>query len=77
MFTTLDKIAHSDPKTADIVLIENYAAFQNRLCFFLVLFINLLNLFCMRSFLFVCLAPHHFVDIQVTKLLCVCWMQSL
>jgi mannose/fructose/N-acetylgalactosamine-specific phosphotransferase system component IID len=31
MFTTLDKIAHSDPKTADIVLIENYAAFQNSL----------------------------------------------
>uniref|UniRef100_A0A0D9VWI1 Exocyst complex component Sec3 PIP2-binding N-terminal domain-containing protein n=1 Tax=Leersia perrieri TaxID=77586 RepID=A0A0D9VWI1_9ORYZ len=31
MFTTLDKIAQSDPKTADIVLIENYAAFQNSL----------------------------------------------
>jgi hypothetical protein len=35
MFATLEKIAQSDPKTADIVLIENYAAFQNRLCFFL------------------------------------------
>ncbi|KAM3294116.1 hypothetical protein ACQJBY_037180 [Aegilops geniculata] len=31
MFTTLEKIAQSDPKTADIVLIENYAAFQNSL----------------------------------------------
>ncbi|KAG8062775.1 hypothetical protein GUJ93_ZPchr0003g17614 [Zizania palustris] len=31
MFVTLDKIAQSDPKTADIVLIENYAAFQNSL----------------------------------------------
>jgi hypothetical protein len=34
MFTTLEKIAQGDPKTADIVLIENYAAFQNRLLFF-------------------------------------------
>ncbi|KQK14130.1 exocyst complex component SEC3A [Brachypodium distachyon] len=31
MFTTLEKIAQSDTKTADIVLIENYAAFQNSL----------------------------------------------
>ncbi|KAK1645189.1 hypothetical protein QYE76_062994 [Lolium multiflorum] len=31
MFTTLEKIAQGDPKTADIVLIENYAAFQNSL----------------------------------------------
>ncbi|GJN24038.1 hypothetical protein PR202_gb11746 [Eleusine coracana subsp. coracana] len=31
MFATLEKIAQSDPKTADIVLIENYAAFQNSL----------------------------------------------
>ncbi|OEL29368.1 Exocyst complex component SEC3A [Dichanthelium oligosanthes] len=31
MFSTLEKIAQSDPKTADIVLIENYAAFQNSL----------------------------------------------
>ncbi|KAK1645785.1 hypothetical protein QYE76_063590 [Lolium multiflorum] len=31
MFTTLEKIAQSDPKTADIVLTENYAAFQNSL----------------------------------------------
>jgi hypothetical protein len=37
MFATLEKIAQSDPKTADIVLIENYAAFQNRLCFFIFL----------------------------------------
>jgi hypothetical protein len=31
MFATLEKIAQSDPKNADIVLIENYGAFQNRL----------------------------------------------
>ncbi|XP_062215174.1 exocyst complex component SEC3A-like isoform X2 [Phragmites australis] len=31
MFATLEKIAQSDTKTADIVLIENYAAFQNSL----------------------------------------------
>ncbi|XP_072987152.1 exocyst complex component SEC3A-like [Typha latifolia] len=31
MFATLEKIAQSDPKTADIVLLENYAAFQNSL----------------------------------------------
>lgn len=31
MFTTLEKIAQSgDPKGADIILLENYAAFQNR-----------------------------------------------
>ena len=35
MFATLEKIAQGDPKSADIVLIENYAAFQNRLRFFL------------------------------------------
>lgn len=40
MFATLEKIAQSDPKTADIVLIENYAAFQNRLCFFIHLSLN-------------------------------------
>jgi hypothetical protein len=32
MFATLEKIAQSDPKNTDIILIENYAAFQNRLC---------------------------------------------
>ena len=31
MFGTLEKIAQGDPKYADIVLLENYAAFQNRL----------------------------------------------
>eukprot|EP00262_Sarcandra_glabra_P007570 TRINITY_DN20462_c0_g1_i1.p1 TRINITY_DN20462_c0_g1~~TRINITY_DN20462_c0_g1_i1.p1 ORF type:complete len:797 (+),score=191.86 TRINITY_DN20462_c0_g1_i1:352-2391(+) len=29
MFVTLEKIAQTDPKYADIVLLENYAAFQN------------------------------------------------
>ncbi|KAL5715080.1 Exocyst complex component S3A [Ranunculus cassubicifolius] len=31
MFSTLEKIAQTDPKVADIVLLENYAAFQNSL----------------------------------------------
>ncbi|KAG9440846.1 hypothetical protein H6P81_021011 [Aristolochia fimbriata] len=31
MFVTLEKIAQADPKYADIVLLENYAAFQNSL----------------------------------------------
>lgn len=31
MFGTLEKIAQSDPKYADIVLLENFAAFQNSL----------------------------------------------
>ncbi|KAJ6844896.1 exocyst complex component SEC3A-like [Iris pallida] len=31
MFGTLEKIAQADPKYADIVLLENYAAFQNSL----------------------------------------------
>lgn len=30
MFVTLDKIAQADPKYSDILLLENYAAFQNR-----------------------------------------------
>ena len=30
MFVTLDKIGQADPKYADILLLENYAAFQNR-----------------------------------------------
>ncbi|KAK8964262.1 Exocyst complex component SEC3A [Platanthera guangdongensis] len=31
MFSTLEKIAQTDPRYADIVLLENYAAFQNSL----------------------------------------------
>ncbi|KAI3762889.1 hypothetical protein L1987_53331 [Smallanthus sonchifolius] len=31
MFATLDKIAQTDPKYADIILLENYASFQNSL----------------------------------------------
>lgn len=31
MFVTLDKIAQADPKYSDILLLENYAAFQNSL----------------------------------------------
>lgn len=31
MFVTLEKIAQADPKYADILLLENYAAFQNSL----------------------------------------------
>uniref|UniRef100_A0A7N1A6G1 Exocyst complex component Sec3 PIP2-binding N-terminal domain-containing protein n=1 Tax=Kalanchoe fedtschenkoi TaxID=63787 RepID=A0A7N1A6G1_KALFE len=31
MFVTLEKIAQTDPKYADILLLENYAAFQNSL----------------------------------------------
>ncbi|PIN19113.1 Exocyst protein Sec3 [Handroanthus impetiginosus] len=34
MFVTLDKIAQADPKYADILLLENYAAFQNRMYYF-------------------------------------------
>ena len=30
MFVTLEKIAQTDPKYADVILLENYAAFQNR-----------------------------------------------
>ena len=30
MFVTLEKISQTDPKYADIFLLENYAAFQNR-----------------------------------------------
>lgn len=30
MFVTLEKIAQADPKYEDIMLLENYAAFQNR-----------------------------------------------
>ena len=31
MFTTLERIAQIDPRHADIVFLENYAAFQNSL----------------------------------------------
>lgn len=30
MFVALEKAAQVDPKYSDIVLLENYAAFQNR-----------------------------------------------
>lgn len=30
MFVTLDKIAQADTKYSDVLLLENYAAFQNR-----------------------------------------------
>jgi hypothetical protein len=30
MFVTLERLAQTEPKYADIFLIENYAAFQNR-----------------------------------------------
>jgi hypothetical protein len=33
MFVTLEKLAQVEPKYADIFLIENYAAFQNRFVF--------------------------------------------
>jgi hypothetical protein len=41
MFVTLEKIAQVEPKYVDIVLLENYAAFQHRfyflpLCTFLI-----------------------------------------
>lgn len=37
MFVTLEKIAQTDPKYADVFLLENYAAFQNRYLLFLLL----------------------------------------
>jgi hypothetical protein len=30
MFTVLERIAQVDPKYVDVLLLENYAAFQNR-----------------------------------------------
>lgn len=30
MFAVLEKIAQVDPKYVDVLLLENYAAFQNR-----------------------------------------------
>lgn len=41
MFVTLEKISQTDPKYADIILLENYAAFQNRYNFGLSLFLSL------------------------------------
>lgn len=38
MFVTLEKIAQTDPKYADIFLLENYAAFQNRYDFLRIVF---------------------------------------
>jgi len=39
MFVILEKIAQVEPKYVDIVLLENYAAFQHRFnFFFMVLF---------------------------------------
>ena len=34
MFVILEKIAQVEPKYVDIVLLENYAAFQHRFKFF-------------------------------------------
>ena len=31
MFSVFEKVAQMDPKHSDIVLLENYGAFQNRL----------------------------------------------
>ncbi|THF94912.1 hypothetical protein TEA_007618 [Camellia sinensis var. sinensis] len=36
MFVTLEKIAAQDPKYADILLLENYAAFQNSVYIFIL-----------------------------------------
>lgn len=41
MFVTLEKIAQVEPKYVDIVLLENYAAFQHRFILFLILFVLL------------------------------------
>lgn len=38
MFVTLEKLAQTDPKYADIFLLENYAAFQNRFGSFVLFF---------------------------------------
>lgn len=34
MFAVLERIAQVDPKYQDVLLLENYAAFQNRLVSF-------------------------------------------
>ena len=46
MFVTLEKIAQADPKYADIFLLENFAAFQNR-----YLLVYLLHAFLSRFLL--------------------------
>lgn len=33
MFAVLERIAQVDPKYQDVLLLENYAAFQNRLIY--------------------------------------------
>jgi hypothetical protein len=43
MFVTLEKIAQTDPKYADVFLLENYAAFQNRYSF--LSFLSYLGIF--------------------------------
>jgi hypothetical protein len=48
MFVTLEKIAQTDPKYADVFLLENYAAFQNR-CISLSLSLSL-SLSCFGNF---------------------------
>ena len=35
MFSVFEKVAQMDPKHSDIVLLENYGAFQNRLVCYL------------------------------------------
>jgi hypothetical protein len=52
MFVTLEKIAQTDPKYADVFLLENYAAFQNRyisLSLSLSLLFWKLSSFCEKS----------------------------
>ena len=48
MFVTLEKIAQTDPKYADVFLLENYAAFQNRYISLSLLFWKLSS-FCEKS----------------------------
>ena len=50
MFVTLEKIAQTDPKYADVFLLENYAAFQNRyISLSLSLLFWKLSSFCEKS----------------------------
>lgn len=49
MFLTLDKIAKADPKYEDIMLLENYASFQNRYCSSVTFRALLHILFCQMS----------------------------
>ena len=50
MFVTLEKIAQTDPKYADIFLLENYAAFQNRYALRGLIF----NFYCNDVYFCVC-----------------------